>query len=225
MGEEGHGSNRWHLPAMRCGTCNRPHACPLAYPTLDISGKLNEKQYESRWPVSRMKFEELASPLKKLVDKDMPLLPGMGFGEFRGPIRRREGRDFLWVLDFILILKESAYMRLKDAGIQLVVGPAVINYSNKREVSPDYKHVVEARPVECMSPEMFKHTEYADCSECGRTIVARPKLLYLKKESVPSELPLFAVLETHQLVVNEAFAATVTELKLTNIAFEPVAIV
>ena len=197
----------------------------MGIPTFSVPKDLDRKLYKRYKPVSKPEFEKLARPLRQLIPPSKPLLPGMGLGEFRGTVYRREARDFLWVIAFSLLLKESAYEQLRGAGITLTCGPAVMEDFKTYEVRKEYQRIAEIKPVKCMAVQCLEFAESRDCPECGVRITKRPKRLFLKERAIPKGEFLFAVEETDQLIANEEFEGTVKALRLKNIAFAPVDLV
>ena len=234
MAEQAHGKYTWRLPAVRCGTCNRHIGERFGYASLDISSKLDEEPYTLRQPgdprgprglASRTEFDRLKDPIQKLLGEEKPLLPGVGFGPFRGTVRHSEKRDFVWVLLQVLLLKESTLEQLKQAGLRITTGPAIIEDSKTSKISPDYQRIAELEIVSCMAIQTLEFTESRSCAECGLSVIKRPERVFLKRSALPERLPLFFVEETASIVASDEFATTVKKLKFNNIAFEPIELV
>jgi hypothetical protein len=220
------GDYKWNLPALKCGTCRKFHGTFLGCPNLDIAGKLEEKVYKSPRTVGRVQYDEFSKPLEDLRTSDMPpLLPGMGFGPFLGRVMHTEKRDFLWIAGRKIAIREDAFQRLAQTGINLENGPAIINDLKTRELRSDYKRILVTKPIKCMARETLEFIEWNECPECGLYVARRPNRIFVKKASIPSGLPLFAIEETESIVGNDEFAVAAKSLKLTNIDFEPVEIV
>ena len=235
LADQASGTYTWILPGVNCDVCKKPVGQPSGYPNLDIRGKLDEDPYTLRYPgdpkgprgrVSWAEYERLKEPLQKLLGTDKPLFPGVGFGTFRGSVVHTEKRDFVWVWLEDLLPRESTYEQLTQAGLKIATGPAIMKDRKTREVREDYRRIVDLPIVPCMAIQTLEFTsESRDCPKCGLVIVKRPERLFLKKDAIPRDVHLFTPEETGSIIASEEFATTVTKLKMSNIAFEPVAIV
>jgi len=219
------------LPAVECPKCRLYSASSTGLPTLPIEQLPNPDDYKSGPPVLQERYEELAAPIAKLLNREWPLLPGMGLGPFHGYAYKREKRDFLWIHGRTMVLRESAHEALLKEGVDLLTGPAIVTNTKGDEVRAEYRRVAQILPVPCMASETLKYAEHRVCSECGIKVRSWPERLFLDASKIPPALDLFAVGKTTKLsafeniIVSERLVKAVEKRRLTNIVFESVEVV
>ena len=144
---------------------------------------------------------------------------------------KREKRDFLWLFGRTVLVRESAYEGLLRAGLEFRTGPAIIKSSRGQEARTDYQRVFQIRPVPCMAEETLEFAEYRTCPSCGISVKTWPTRVFLKRDSLPAALDIFAVAGIGKvkaftnIIVTERFRHVVQDLGLTNMAFEDVELV
>lgn len=219
------GEYTWHLPAVWCTTCGKYYGTNLGIPTLDIEGRLDGDKYRRSGSVPPDECESLAAPLRQLMNDRWPVLPGMGFGPFLGTVLKQEKRDFLWLFSRTLLLRESAFEALREAGISMTTGPAICKSSRNPAIRTDYRRVAQIWPAECMDEQTLSYAEHRRCPSCGLRLKTRPKRVFLRREGIPGGMDVFAMDDCSSVIVTEKFRDAAMRLRLTNICFEPVEIV
>jgi hypothetical protein len=216
------GAFKWHLPALLCPECRHYRSSRLGIPNLDIEGRLDASPYERPGSVNPETYVKLFAPIEAINSTGFPLLPGIGFGPFMGRIAKPESKDFLWIWNDYLLIKETAFLSLSAMGLSFTTGPAQITSSRPPILRSDYVRIAQIRAVRCMAAETLKHAETRECRGCGLKVQTRPKRLFLEQSLIPADLDLFSPEECLGTVVSERFHDVAQRLRLTNIRFEPV---
>lgn len=226
LSEMADGRYTWYLPSVTCEACGRSSGGYIAgYPNLDIHGKLHESAYQLRSPVTCSEFEALKQPLVPIAEKGRPLLPGLGFGPFRGTVKHTEKRDFMWVWSTELLPREPAWAVLTQKVMGLRCGPAVMRDRKTNEVRQDYRRVFDLEMINCLMRGAIQPAfECKQCASCGVGIKDDDAPLVLRRSAIPHGTVLFVPKEFPRLIIaSEVFAEAARDARLNNISFSPVA--
>ena len=221
------GRYTWYLPSVKCNACGKSSGGLIAgNPNLDIGGTLDETLYQLRPLVTCSEFEALKQPLVPIAGMDRPLLPGMGFGPFRGTVKHTEKRDFLWVWSTELLPREPAWEVLAETGLRLSTGPAVMRDRKTNEVRQDYRRLFDLEMIDCLVRGAVQPGgDCTQCASCGVGTSDDDAPLVFRRNAIPDGTVLFAPKEFPRIIIaSEDFVEAVKEARFNNISFSPVAV-
>ncbi len=224
-GTDIHGAFKWSLPALLCPECRHYRASRLGVPNLDLTGQIDTSPYERPGSIEPDAYARLCAPVEAINRTGFALLPGIGLGPFIGRIDKREAKDFLWIWNDYLLIKETAFLSLCATGLSFTTGPAQITSGRPPLPRSDYIRIAQIRPVRCMASETLRYAETRECKGCGVNVETRPKRLFLERRLIPEDLDLFNPGQCLGTVVSERFHDAAIRLRLTNIRFDPVGLV
>ena len=217
----------WRLPPVWCLVCGKVQLSGLVYPSLILPPGIDPKPYQSGRPIIRERLEELALPLRKLLDSSLPLGPGTGFGPLRGIARGRHG-DFSWTVNSMPLVSPSALAQLRSAGISTLVGSATEIFSRNSKLLSHLE--IQIEPRASFAPDGFPPGALNPCPGCGRFSIAGSDLekwntYKVLRSSVPEDLDLFRIRGFgNYILASERFVDAARRLSLSNIAFSELSI-
>jgi len=220
------GSRKWCLPGVQCLVCGRTWgAVGAIYPNFKLPPDVDEKPYQTGWPVFNDEFAKLREPLRKFWRTDLPLPPGTQFGPLSGKGFGKFG-DITWLHSWVPLIHEDALEELRQRGIHtLVPVTPQIRLRSKRE----FKHLeLHIEPHVEIDLALIPSTEMESCEACGwfrlpeRKFPTPENAPRIKRSSIPRELDLFRVKEHESVILATArFTDAVKSLGLSNIKFQP----
>lgn len=212
------GLHKWGLPGIECSECgDTGGTIGCEYPNVNLPVLVDPKPYLKGWPVSPERLEELRQPIRPLLARHLPLFPGTQFGTIVGKARAKVG-DFAWQKTMTPLIREGAYHKLRERGIQIMGVPAELKYRGKQ---PQKLLVLQVEPRARWDESCLVDERY--CSTCGSYLGMVKKPLTVKGSSVPKDADLFRVIwHTMRVISTERFKEVVTEMQLTDIAFEEI---
>ena len=217
--------HKWTLPGVKCSVCGCTWgANGLNYPSVLLPPGLDEKLYQSHWPVKLEKLKELIMPLRNVIDQSLDLKPGTEFGPLCGTASGKHG-DFTWAQVRTLLISPSALTRLIDSGIT-TLRTVSTNILSRGKVP--FSHLeVDLEPRASLSLDGFPPS----CDGCGRVFVDGTEFekwnsYKILRSSIPGNHDLFRMREfSSYIFATERFVLAVERLRLTNIRFVEVEII
>jgi uncharacterized double-CXXCG motif protein len=215
--------HKWGLPGLRCSVCHQTWSnTGLAYPEIDLSSLPNNKRYLDFWPVPLDVFTSLCEPLMPLAPDGALLLPGTNFGPLIGTLKGEFG-DFIWPIDWWLLIQETALARLREASLNLPIAV-------KTQIKTQGKRKVEMMEFQIMphgkiAPASFNAAIGEPCSGCGRRETPSLQKVVVERNSIPRGVDLFRLSNfTTIILATEKFVDAVGRLHLSDILFREVEI-
>jgi len=213
--------HKWSLPGLRCSVCHQTWSnTGLAYPEIELSSLLNNKRYLDSWPVPLDAFTSLCEPLMPLVPDGALLLPGTNFGPLIGKSKGEFG-DFIWPIDWWLLIQKTALARLKETSLSLPVAV-------KAQIKTQEKSKVEMMEFQIMphgkiAPASFDAAIGKLCSGCGRREFPMLQKVVVELNSISRGVDLFRLSNfTTIILATEKFVDAVERLHLSDILFREV---
>ncbi|WP_426732857.1 SitI6 family double-CXXCG motif immunity protein [Myxococcus faecalis] len=211
---------RWVLPGTECPHCHAGPALGIDYPSVDLSGLPEERQYRKARFVPWSEY----APLQ---DRVLPLLPagavprsGMGMGPLVGTARGRPppvAMDMPWRL----FAQPEGVERLLAAGLRGIT-PIPTAVTAARDVPPLLE--LELQSGGNFAPECGVAPPGAPCTVCGvQRLAEAPKVWWLDPVENSSSLDLFRFRwDPTVTVVSERFVEVLRSLGDTGIQIREV---
>ena len=235
----------WEMPAMRCpARCRQlPTRNPgFCYPAADFSSDLflwralecsrvprspDELQWHAQWR-EPAKWKQLHDRVLAALPYPVPISPGTRFGVSAVKLSGRPA-DWHWDIDAgHVFIAGRALNQLQTAGLaDLFAVPCFLKPNRpKTYFELQIEHWAELDGD--LSANRWLVPSIASgklhCKVCGRHAGLLPKSPVLKGQTIPAGVSLFRLKQSPLSVFcNELFHDAATRLKLTNLAFFPVA--
>lgn len=203
------------LPGVQCPICIASSVTGVLYPSADVILLDREVQLLSPWPVPLEELQRIMSRVQPLLGPERPLWPGTALGPLRGKAWGEFG-DFAWVNPWTPLLRESAWLAAKEAGVDLLGVPAELTFRRRPHES---LIELEARPKVRLPSAMLPE----QCPQCGRLPIKKPDKIVLEASAFDDSIALQRVMELPTaLIANERFAQFIEDRKLTDVVLTPV---
>jgi hypothetical protein len=172
--------------------------------------------------------EELDAVREKIlakVGRHVWMPPYSSLGPYVGTSHTTKLTDFVDSSSAILISR-IALEKLREAGIELLTGPAHVRCRGKMLDSHLVLHV-EPLPEPELAPATVEALTMKYCSRCGHSYKAdpcakvKPGQYQLRKDRVPMTATLFCLYEWAELLATEAFVDAASKLGLSGAKFRP----
>jgi uncharacterized double-CXXCG motif protein len=204
--------HRWGLPGVNCRACGETWGTTgISYPTVELAGKLDAKDYESRWPVDWDEFVRLRARIQPLLPRDAMAPPGTTLGPLVG---RAEGRmgDIVWQHAWTPLVKPAAFADLCASLAPLrgaashLLGPPGTPPLIELELEPHGTLAEKSLPVHRPAP----------CELCGRVELTRPAQPVLARASLPASPTIFRLRDLPTaIIIAERGLERLAALRLT----------
>jgi uncharacterized double-CXXCG motif protein len=213
-------THRWGLPGVNCPRCSSWATIGLAYPSVDLSSLPNQEEYTRRWPVPPQHLDELRRTLMTAVPAHLPLKPGTKLGPLTGKAKGTFG-DFAWPNSWTLLVRRGARDLLQSAGVKLPESAAT-EISYRSSEPPDLLEL-QIEPRAKLSVKCLPEGSAEPCPVCTRRRINAPERIVLQKDSLPSDVDLFRIVELPTYIVaTSRFADAAQDLRLSDIVFKEI---
>ncbi|MCP3105569.1 double-CXXCG motif protein [Myxococcus sp. K15C18031901] len=179
-----HAKRRWGLPGAECPQCfHGGSAFGHAYPSVDLSGLHQEREYRKARLAPWDEYVRLRDLVRPLLPAGVPLLPSLDMGPLVGAVR---GRPPPVVLEpaWTLLVQPEAVERLLAAGLR-GINPQHTALKVGRDVPPMFE--LELVAGGDYAPEIRPAPVGAPCPLCStQPTTARPSPWWLDSASQPN---------------------------------------
>jgi uncharacterized double-CXXCG motif protein len=205
------------LPGVRCPNCGSWAMTGVLYPSIDVASIDAAIDTVGPWPVSVEDFHRIRERIQPVLGVARPAEPGADLGPLRGNANG-PCDDFAWVNPWTLLVRESVFSALSEAGIELLGIPAQLDWnSNSDETLVELEALPKAKLANVEVPE--------SCVICGRVAVKRPDRLMIDSASFDDSIWLQRVVELPTvLVANETLAQFIGTNLLRGVRLTPLAL-
>ena len=208
-------THSWKVPGVRCQTCGAWATTGIIYPSVNTSSLNGSILPTNSLPIAVEQFTNLAAGIEHVLGADRPLKPGTDLGPLRGNAKGRFG-DFAWVNPWTPLLRESVWLALREAGIDIAGVRAELDFGHQAE---ERLIELEAHPrvslPDSIAPEK--------CEICGRLPVKKPDTITIAAASYESSIPLQRISEIPTvLVANKFLAQYIQERNLRDVVLTPI---
>ena len=203
------------LPGVDCPSCGAWAMTGIIYPSVDMAALNGISLPASPLPIPVGQFKSLAAAIQPVLGVQRPVEPGTDLGPLHGRAQGSIG-DFAWVNPWTPLLRESVWLALGAAGIQLVGARAEIVFRKKNhEALIEIEAVPRVKLPDAILPKK--------CPICGRMGMKKPDQISVTASSFDSSIPLQRIVELPTiLVANEAFAQFIQREKLRDVILTPI---
>ena len=199
------------LPGVRCPSCGSWATTGVSYPTVD-ERTVNDVIPNDPSPIAPDELAKVIGVLSERLGPGRPLYAGSQFGPLRGHVRGSCGDfDFVWPNPWTVLIRESAFLQLRDSGAILAGRQAEL----ESEDGPQEPLVeLEAPPTLRLDASLLPEA----CPICGRTLIAVPDRILVSASSINDSVPLQRIAELPTvLLVSEACAERIRAASFTGV--------
>jgi uncharacterized double-CXXCG motif protein len=212
------GERRHYLPGTHCPVCDQYRAeVGVGYPTVDVSAARQVIRRLVADNIELSEYEELRAALVEHVPPELPLMPGVGFGSFKGK-HGGVALDFMWWVGELFVSRHAANsLQTSKARFR----SAEAHFQTRGGKTLDVVEI-EAWPVARLHPSCAPAGTLPPCPKCGRWVVKTTTPI-LVADTIPAQDDVFRALgATSRIFVTSRFADALTSHGLRGCSLRPV---
>lgn len=200
------------LPGVVCPICGTWSTTGAIYPSFNASVLSDKLCSISSLPISIELFDELRLKVASLLGVEDNFVPGSEFGHLKGKAKGKFG-DFAWLNPWTPLIRESVWLELREAGIELLGVRAELNFG-KQKYEPFVE--IEVHSGVKLISELILEEDRCRC--CGRLPLKKGGEIIIDGSSFNNLVPIQRIYELPTiLIVNDRLAKFIQQRNLRDV--------